>query len=125
MNEGVWTTSGVSGGVRATPASVFQGRNATKPVGPARPIQDGWLSLTSTSGIEHRYMYKDMPHGWRPHNNYLSISTPTGRVNWPWRSIFVFETQANSPAFITRMREWTSSQELKAEEACEGADSEG
>lgn len=89
----------VQGGV-PTPATVFPRNNATPPV---RPIPDGCLVLTTMSGIEHKYLNKDMPSGWRPAQNYLRISTPTGWVNWPWHSIFRFDTVLNSPLYKERL----------------------
>jgi hypothetical protein len=111
------------GGV-PTPASVFPPRNATNPVGPPRPVPDGKLMLISTSGIEHVYQYKDMPHGWRPHSNYLAISTPLGRTFWPWHSIFRWETHANSPRYNELLQAWSDFHKRKTEEECDGVDSD-
>lgn len=107
-----------------TPASVFPPRSATNPVGPPRPIPDGRLTLTSSFGSEHVYEYKDMPHGWRPHSNYLAISTLLGRVFWPWHSILRWETVANSPRYNELRQAWSDFHKRAVEEECDGVDSD-
>lgn len=63
------------------------------------PTPDGMLIVRSITGGLHEYPYADMAKGWRVYNRYLSVSTATGWVNWPWESILMWETIHNSEAY--------------------------
>lgn len=87
---------GPRGSVLSPPA-----RNRSKPTEKVEtpPTQDGMLVVTSASGHRHEYLYKNMHRGWRVYNRYLSVSTETGWVNWPWGSMLNWETVHNSPEY--------------------------
>lgn len=85
---------------------------------------DGRLIVTSMSGVPHEYPYADMKNGWRPTMSYLSVSTLTGRVNWPWHAILNFETISNSREY-TQARERLSAWENARRAAQDAGSSEG
>lgn len=87
------------GGV-PTPASVFQHRHAPNDPEPVVPKADGKLVINGTDGNTHEYPYALMPKGWRPREEYLSVSVAHGWTHWPWGSILNFETHVNSDEFV-------------------------
>lgn len=92
--------------------------------GPLVPIPDGSIIVTAQSGLEHQFLLRDAPRGWRDRASGLAISTRRGWMNFPWGSIFKWEVIHNSDAYVQAKMardEWARAQRAAAEdETCEG-----
>jgi len=75
-------------------------------VAPPKPTPDGFIRVTSQSGVPHEYPYRDIPKGWRTNPLYLAISTPRGWMRWPWGSIFNWEVVNNSHEYAAAKAKW-------------------